>query len=96
MTPAQIGILVLVFIGLAFLLAVAINRMGWWKEIETPTIKRSQVPPFRNPTQPEPNIVPVDGFKLNERAIHKSAARPSNVMTLARKPTRKSTPKTAA
>ncbi len=77
MTPTQIGILVLVFIGLAFLLAVAINRVGgWWK--------------FRKSIAAvEPNIVPVDGFKLHRRVIlspHKSAARPSNVRALARKP----------
>lgn len=79
MTPTQIGILVLVFIGLALVLAVVINRIARrWKfrklvaAMERPANKARILPP------------------------HKSAARPSNVKPIARKPVHKSAPKSAA
>jgi hypothetical protein len=82
MTTIQIGILVLAFIVLALLLAIAINRIHRrWKfrkfvaAVEQPTIKRSE----------QPESAP----SLRDMAIlppHKSAARPSNVKAIARKP----------
>ena len=83
MTPTQIGILVLAFIGLALVLAVVLWKFLVFRKfrkitsaIEQPTI-----------------IANAEPFSLDGKKIlppHKSAARPSHVMALVRrKPTAK-------
>ena len=82
MTPTQLAILVLAFIGLALVLAVVRWKFLVFRKF------RKMTSAIEQPTI----IANVEPFSLDGKKIlppHKSAARPSHVMALSRKPTAK-------